>query len=313
MTLIVAGYEYAKSVDYSKYSDDEAKTSDPEMELEGLFVVADSAITDANGKTLLNGFRKTYEIDVKLWKPNFSPSGSFHNYIQVFETNKIFISFAGSTLTAQHIINSITTHLGKLRISYRRSEDGSIAYTALRHCQNNPLEQNSSGSKWDGDTFLNRDFEGLLTGDLIACTVEYSITDALTSASKFKLEMDDFIAMHTELVAGVWCPVKKRHELYVYRMESKRDDDGVLVAYTQKRLIPENEVVVLGMRKEFENQAQEAFNNSLSAFIAPSQEMLKFVRESIKSVEAQGKKGIALPMSLVTLKRHYLKKGFHPE
>lgn len=61
MTLIVAGYEYAKSVDYSKYLDNEAEPSDPTMEIEGLYVVADSAITDANGKTLLNGFRKTYE------------------------------------------------------------------------------------------------------------------------------------------------------------------------------------------------------------------------------------------------------------
>lgn len=53
MTLIVAGYEYAKSVDYSKYLDEEAKASDPTMEIEGLYVVADSAITDATGKTLL--------------------------------------------------------------------------------------------------------------------------------------------------------------------------------------------------------------------------------------------------------------------
>lgn len=313
MTLIVAGYEYAKSVDYSKYLEDEAKTYDPEMELEGLFVVADSAITDPNGKTLLNGFRKTYEIDVKLWKPNFTPDGSFHNYIEVFETNKIFISFAGSTLTAQHIINSITTHLGKLRISYRRPEDKSIAYAVVRHCQSNPLENNSSGSAWDDDTFLNRHFEGLLTGDLIASTVEYSITEALTSASKYKLELKDFEAMHTELIAGVWCPVNRRHQLYVYRMESKRDNDGVLVPYTRKRLIPENEVAVLGMTKEFERQAQEAFEISMSSLTSPAQGMLEFLREAIKSIESQGKKGIAFPMSLTTLRRHYLKKSFHQE
>lgn len=313
MTLIVAGYEYAKSFDYSKYLDDKAQPSDPKMEVEGLFVVADSAITDANGKTLLNGFRKTYEIDVQLWKPNFTPGGSFHNYIHVFETNKIFISFAGSTLTAQHIINSITSHLGKLRISYRRSDDGSIAYTAIRHCQKNPLEQNTSGSTWDDDTFLDREFEGLLTGELIASTIEYSITEALTSASKFKLELKDFEAMHTEFLAGIWCPVNKRHELYVYRMESKRDDDGVLVPYTKKRLVAESEVVVLGMQKQLESQAQEAFKDSISALTPPSTELLKFVRDAIKNVEAQGKKGIAFPMSLTTLKRHRLEKDFHPE
>lgn len=313
MTLIVAGYEYAKSVDYSKYLDNEAEPSDPTMEIEGLYVVADSAITDANGKTLLNGFRKTYEIDVELWRPSFSPGGSFHSYTQVYENNKIFISFAGSTLTAQHIINSITSHLGKLRISYRRSQEGSIAYTAIRHCQKNPLEQNTSGSTWDDYTFLDRDFEGLLTGELIASTIEYSITEALTSASKFKLELKDFEAMHTELLAGVWCPVNRRHELYVYRMESKRDDDGVLVPYTKKRLVPENEIVVLGMQKQLESQAQEAFKKSLSAFTPPSKELLNFVRDAIKNVEAQGKKGIAFPMSLTTLTRHKIIKFFHPE
>lgn len=216
--------------------------------------------------------------------------GSFHSYTQVYENYKIFISFAGSTLTAQHIINSVTSHLGKLRIGYRRSEQGSIAYTAIRHCQKNPLEQNTSGSTWDDDTFLSRDFEGLLTGELIASTIEYSITEALTSTSKFKLELKDFEAMHTELLAGVWCPVNRRHEFYFYRVESKRDDDGVLVPYTKKRLIPENGIVVLGMQKQLESQAQEAFKNSLFAFTPPSKELLKLVRDTIKNVEAQGKK-----------------------
>lgn len=315
MTLIIAGYEHTKSFDYTQYSDDKNSTYIPEMEAGGLFVIADSAITNsANGRTILNGFRKTHIVEVKLWKPYFMPDGSFRDYKEVYETNNTFVSFAGSTLTAQHIINSITTHLQSLRISFKRHErDRSIIYTAIRHCQPNPLNSPNQVSYWDDDTFLNNDFEGLLTGELIADTIEYSMNDALKSASKYKLDIEEFQAMHTEIVAGVWCPVRKRHELYVYRMNSKRDQDGVLIPYTEKSLVPTNEVVVLGMRKEFEADAKLRFSNSISSFVSPSSTMLEFLREAIRSVEAQGKKGIAFPISMTTMDRYSTSKSVYPE
>jgi hypothetical protein len=315
MTLIIAGYEHTKSFDYTQYSDDKNSTYTPEMEPVGLFVVADSAITNhTNGRTILNGFRKTHSIEVKLWKPHFTPDGSFRDYNEVHETNNTFLSFAGSTLTAQHIINSITTHLQSLRISFKRHErDHSIIYTAIRHCQPNPLHTPSQVSHWDDDTFLNRDFEGLLTGELIAETIEYSMNDALKSASRYKLDIEEFQAMHTEIVAGVWCPVKKRHELYVYRMDNKRGEDGVLIPFTVKSLVPTNEVVVLGMRKEFETEAKLRFSNSLSSFIPPANTMLEFLREAIRSVEAQGQNGIAFPASKTTMDRYRIIKNVYQE
>ncbi|CRN04620.1 hypothetical protein ABFV43_11190 [Pseudomonas fulva] len=310
MTLIIAGYQHAKSFDYSQYGDNDDSTHIPEMEEDGIFIAADSAITNhSTGRTILNGFRKTHQIDVKLWKPYFMPDGSFRDYKEVFETNNVAISFAGSTLTAQHIMNSITTHLQNLRISFKRHEiDGSIVYTAIRHCQANPLDSPKELSYWDDDTFLNRDFEGLLTGELIADTIEYSMNEALMSASKYKLDMEEFKAMHTEIVAGVWCPVKKRHELYVYRMDSKRGEDGVLVPFTEKSLIPTNEVAVLGMRNEFESAAKACFSNALSSVVSPAKPMLEFLRESIRAVEASGKSGIAFPMSMITLENYQIEK-----
>ncbi|MQT93051.1 hypothetical protein [Pseudomonas helleri] len=315
MTLIIAGYEHSKSFDYTAYSDDEDATYTPEMESEGLFVVADSAITNpATGRTILNGFRKTHNIEVKLWKPSFLPDGSFSGYRDVYETNHTFVSFAGSTLTAQHIINSITTHLNSLRISFKWHEiDRSIVYTAIRHCQPNPLYTPNQVSQWDDDTFLNRDFEGLLTGELIAETIEYSMNDALKSASKYKLDLEEFRAMHTEIVAGVWCPVRRRHELYLYRMECQPGDDGVLVPFTTKALVPTNKVAVLGMKQEFESEAQQAFSDALSSFISPANTMLDFLRTSIRSVEDKGQKGIAFPMSISTLDRYRIKKRTYQE
>lgn len=315
MTLIIAGYEHSKSIDYTRFSKDKDATYTPEMEVSGLFVVADSAITNpANGRTILNGFRKTHSIETKLWKPYFMPDGSFRDYKEVFETNQIFVSFAGSTLTAQHIINSITTHLQNLRISYKRHDvDKSIIYTVIKHCEPNPLATPNRISYWDDDTFLNRDFEGLLTGEVIASTIEYSMNDALSSASKYKLDMNELAAMHTEIVAGVWCPVSKRHELYVYRMQTTRDEDGVLVPCTTKSLVPTTEVAVLGMRKEFETNAQAELTDALKSFTPPAKIMLKFLGNAIKSIEQQGGKGIAFPMSLTKLEKYKINKIVHKD
>lgn len=306
MTLIIAGYEYSKSIDYWGYADDRATTYTPTMEPNGLFVVADSAITShAGGRTLLNGFRKVHCLEAKLWKPYFMPDGSFRDYLNVYETRPLFVAFAGSTLTAQHIINSITEHLSNLRISYERENgDGEIRYNVIRHCQRNPLSSDLTASYWDDDTFLNRDFEGLLTGNVIANTIEYSMNDALRSAIRYKNSQEDFNAMYTEIVAGVWCPVSNRHELYVYRMLNKTGDDGALIAYTQKALVPQAEVAVLGMRKTFENLAQDRFSNAMSLFNPPASVMYEFLNDAIDQVQGSGSKEINRPASFRHLDRN---------
>lgn len=310
MTLIIAGYEYSKSLDYSLFLDEPTESHTPKMEIDGLFVVADSAITShAGGRTLLNGFRKVHSIEAKLWKPYFMPDGSFRDYLEVYETRNLFIAFAGSTLTAQHIINSITEHLSNLRISYERENgDGEIKYNVIRHCQKNPLTSGSFPSYWDNDTFLSRDFQWLLTGEVIASTIEYSMNDALRSAGKYKLSLQEFNAMHTEIVAGVWCPASKRHELHVYRMLSKAGDDGVLVAYTSKALVPPDQIVVLGMRNTFEAAAQDAFSTAIKSLTPPGPIMYKFLEEAIDKVQKSGSKEIDRPTSYRNLNKHTVKR-----
>jgi hypothetical protein len=303
MTLVIAGYEHEKSIDFSSFADD-AKPYVPEMNVDGIFAIADSAITShQGGRTLLNGFRKVYEIEAKLWKPYFMPDGSFRDYLNIYESRDIFVGFAGSTLTAQHILNSITEHIGKLRISYARENgDGPIRYKVIRHCAVNPLST-SEVSYWDDDTFTDRNFEGLLTGTVIADFVEYSINNALRSASSYKLSMEEFQAMSTDLVCGTWCPYAKRHELYLFRMKSKRGEDGVLFAYTEKQLVKENEVAILGMNNRFGAMAQDKFNAALSAYISPANEMYKFLENCIDEVQDEGSKEIDRPISFRQLNR----------
>lgn len=308
MTLVFAGYNYSKSIEFTCFSDD-APPYIPEMEICGLFMIADSAITASQGdRTLLGGFRKVYELEAKLWKPYFMSDGSFRNYLDVFESRKYIIGFAGSTLTAQHIINSITEHLGKLRISYSRKDSFSpIKYEVIRHCQRNPLTF-SGASYWDDDTFLDNDFVGLLTGEVIADFVEYSINNALHSASSYKLSMREFQSMHTDIVFGVWCPYKKRHELYLFRMLRKTDDNDIPLAYTKKELLKEDEVAVLGMRDRFESNANTRFRQALENFNPPAEIMYQFLGECIDEVQNNGSKEIDRPISFRKLNENKINR-----
>lgn len=297
MTLIFAGYEHEKSLDASLFSDDPTPYV-PEMKVCGLFAIADSAITTLHGgRTLLNGFRKVYEMEAKLWKPFFMPNGSFRGYSEIYERREIFVGFAGNTLTAQHILNSISEHLGNLRVSYSRENSRDpIKYEVIRHCQANSLIS-AEASYWDDDTFTDRDFEGLLTGSVIANFVEYSINNALRSASSYKLSMEEFQSMYTDLICGLWCPYKRRHELYLFRMMSKKGEDGVLFAYTERQLVKEDKIAVLGMRNRFEISAQNKFSEALSTFKKPSSEMYRFLEECIDEVQNDGYKEIDRPIS----------------
>lgn len=308
MTLVIAGYDYEKSLQYTWDGNITSAQDKTEMEICGLFVVADSAITShKGGRTLLNGFKKVYCVKANLWKPYFMPDGSFKDYLEIHEQREAFVAFAGNTLTAQHIINSITAHLENLRISFDRHGDGSIYYNAIRHCQRNPLITNEI-SYWDDDTFLSRDFDGLLTGELISKTTEYSINEALLSAGRYKLSIEEFEAMRTELVLGVWCPYRKRYELHLYRMLQKPGNDGVLIAYTEGKLLEPNKVAVLGMRTQFEAPAHVEFENSIRGNLSPSTALNQFLNRSIDKVQESGSKEIDRPTTFRRLSRNGIER-----
>jgi len=301
MTLVIAGYDYKRSLQYIWGEGEHEAKDEPKMQLCGLFVVADSAITShAGGRTLLNGFKKVYCLRANLWKPYFMPDGSFKDYFEIHEQREVFVAFAGSTLTAQHIINSITAHIENLRISFGRRADGSIYYSAIRHCQKNPLITNET-LYWGEDTFLPRDCDGLLTGEIISKTTEYSINEALLSAGRYKLSMEEFQAMRTEFVLGLWCPYQKRYELHLYRMLQRAGADGVLVAYTDGKLLAPHEIAVLGMRAQFEESAQKEFDDSIKNHSSPSAALNDFLKNAIDTVQQAGSKEIDHPTSFMRL------------
>ena len=86
-------------------------------------------------------------------------------------------------------------------------------------------------------------------------------------------------------------------------MKSRQGVDG-LVAYTEKQLAKEGEVVVLGMRNKFEAAAQERFQSTLSCFASPADAMYNFLGECIEDVHNRGSKEIDKPISFRMLNRN---------
>jgi hypothetical protein len=77
MTLVIAGYDYSKSW-LSVFEED--SSASPKMDINGLFIMADSAITESPNKALVSNFRKIHSIEAKVWKPNFIYGDTFRGY-----------------------------------------------------------------------------------------------------------------------------------------------------------------------------------------------------------------------------------------
>lgn len=130
MTLIVSGHNFGKN----PWRDFDNIKKHKGMRQEGLFAIADSIITthSSNGHSpLLSGFKKIKEIPVKLWQPYFIGE-NFKSYNSVFAQFDCFVAFAGSTLTAQHAIDSISNHLSTLRIDYQSRGYGKPGHYVIK-------------------------------------------------------------------------------------------------------------------------------------------------------------------------------------
>jgi len=298
MSLVIVGYDY--KMFYDRKIDD------------GIFAIADSAITShQGGRTILNGFRKVYELEAKIWKPNFTLNGDFQGYHNIYSKNPFLVGFAGSTLTAQHILNGITGHLEKLKIIDIKSEPNSSnpkKYKIIAPCEENHLITPQMMTIYDESTFLDSDYKDLITGELLAEFISHSINVSLKSASSYKLDIDEFHSMYTDFFCAVWCPKNLQHEIYIYRMKSTKDEDGVLYAYTEKEYLNKDDIAVLGMRKDFEKEAKSIYNLALEQNKKPSIIAEEYLNTCIDKVQDRGSKEIDRPISFRKLKEYKITK-----
>jgi hypothetical protein len=314
MTLVVVGHEFEKKVTFSWGTDTGDTPKKAGMKPVGLFAVADSSITapNSNGtQTLLGGFRKIYPVEIKVWKPFFN-GGYFRSYMEQHYEAECFVAIAGSTLTAQHVLNLITEHLRKIRISYERSNELLTPgkYVLIRHCQQNALEVNQGIDEWDEDMFTPSDYIDLVTADDIAKIVEYSINEALTSARKYKIDAQSLKAMYSEFAVGMYCPKEKNHQLFVFRMKN-RFTEGLIEVYATSERIEEGKVAVLGMKHEFEAMAHEAMQAAINEEISPSRKFFDFINQAIDQVRNDGSFAIDRPSVCKVFQEGQLKTVFH--
>ncbi len=306
MTLVIAGFMFDDPIaDYVWPS----STAEPKLrasqtsEPSGIFIAADSTIS-TNGKssqTLLSGFRKIYEVRATLWQPYFI-GGYFKDYRIEHSSCQLLVAFAGSTLTAQHYLNSITTHLQNLRISHRQRAIGElepIAYMVRLECETNPIE---GGGVFSDDTYTPKDMQAfnLTAGDL-AHAIQHSLEHALRSAKKYKLDRQGFDSLNTPFVAGIRCPTTMKYRLFRFDiLERSIPGEPLSMSVDMTELTP-NQVAVLGMSGHFDQRAQEAYNSALEANRSTQQACFDFLQDAIDEVQETGSKAIDLPAVLMTL------------
>jgi len=258
---------------------------------ETAFFCADSTIS-ANGRTLLSGFRKIYPIPVITWQPYFIGE-TFKDYQDKHISTHCTIAFSGNTLTAQHLLNSITSHLSQLRLSWCSKRS---SYVILRHCDpTNELLKD--GYEWDESMFSTRDFCGLLTCDLIFDVILYSVNEAIYSARKYKLDEDGYRSLVTAFVAAAYDPEKGETKLARFDMENEETEIGYLNPIFRLTPLREKDITQIGdpsLIDEQEKIHSISEEQGMSIDCASFKHLLKKIDSSLD----QGKRVVDYPAVL---------------
>jgi len=284
MTLVIAGHNIRKDSSHPGFKGSAA----------GLFVTADSTITTGR-QTLLSGFKKVYEVPIKVYAPSIV-GGQFRGYHAVKLETSCFIAFAGSTLTAQHILNGLTNHLSALR--YAHAGAGQLVpgtYQILMDCQSNSL--NNSGTWWDDDMFLDRDMENLLSGEIVARTMLHVLRVSLGSAKEHKIDQAGWETLLTQYVVGTYCEVERCHKLYTFKPRFQWEHQRIVGIEIDQEEVRPGELAVLGMTS-FEQRAKVVYSTAFEAGQDVRKVMHDFLNLAIDEVRAKGSLEIDRPSIL---------------
>lgn len=294
MSLLFGGIDYEHPEDIVTGA---ALPSEPS----GVYIVSDSAITSVDGsKTILGEFKKIYPVDIRVRRPEFDPGGYFRGYGRVYEERPAIIGFAGSTLTAQHILTEVRASLRSLMIScLPRNGPGHIHYCICSPGEPNELHQ--PNRVWEDDAFTDADFPGLLTSDVIAEVVLRSMDRALQSARKYKLTAEDFVGLRTELLLGTWC-TSGGHRLFKLEMQEV-EVDGYLMATVKLTEIPRNQIGAIGL-PGFDQGADAELCNSLEQRRSVFSGIHAHLGRCVDKARADGKSVVDRPIYGILLKEH---------
>lgn len=249
------------------------------IDRETAFFCADSTIS-ANRKTLLSGFRKIYSVPVKVWEPCFI-GDVFNGYQHVHTSTSCAVAFSGGTLTAQHLLNSISSHLSQLRISWCSS---AMSYVMKRHCDSSN-ELLNPRLTWSHDMFALNNLNGIFGCDIVFETILYSINEAIRSARKYKIDEDGYRALKTSFIAAAYDPAGRETKLARFDFVSQQGADGYLTPRFLMVPVPAGEVALIGesrLVQEFARDRRAASDGHMDDMTAFNY-LLKKIDEAIDS------------------------------
>jgi len=268
MTIVIAGHHFRDNLEGG-------------LEPDGLFVASDSAIsipTDTGRQLLLSQFRKVYPVPIAVFKPSFM-DGYFSGYHQPFFRSRCFVAIAGGTLTAQHVLNSITDHLSQMRVVHHYDRAGNPAYEVVMHCDTNRLVEFGNATRWPDTLYLEHHLYKLVSAEVIERAIEHSIRTALQSAKKYKLDGRSFNSLRTEYAIGLHCPRCDSHKLHSFRVDFAPDRNGMIQIDLTIAAIQPGEVAVIGMG-ELSSRAQSGFDEALKS----SREVAECIFEQLNKI-----------------------------
>lgn len=285
MTLVIAGHSLL-NMGFSRLDN---------KFCEGIFFVSDSSITK-KGTPLVSGFKKVVEMPIRVAGLNFLEE-TFQGYHGYRYQGACAIAFAGSTLVAQHILNSIRNHLSDLYPTFR---DGT--YQLAMVCE----EHKFLYGDYPTEMFLERDIrpDSLLSAQLVADVVKHSVQSILNQAKKHNNMRQMFSAYQADFILGVCCPNTKKYHLYQYEILPS-DPDGAVVSMKE---IPEGKVAVIGMRKLHEQDANDTFAKAVAEGMTTAPVMFDFLVNAITAQNEIGVFDIGFPAFHYMLEQSRLSK-----
>ena len=278
MTLIIAGHSLQQS-----YAEEKSGFCD------GVFFAADSAITQGN-QVLVSGFKKVVRYPIKVKAVNIA-GGVFRGYHGDWYEDGCAIAFAGSTLVAQHMMNSIGNHLSDLRPTF---EDGQYVMTMT--CEHS---RHVSGY-YDEDMFQRR-FMGsnyLLNANYLSHVVKHSIEAVLISSKKYDGMREYFEAYRAEFIFSVKCPEDNKYHIYQY--EVAQAQDGTAVVNVEK--VPFGSVAVIGKKSLFKDDAVANHKMAIDLGKSTADELFNYLVLSVKSQNEIGIFDVGMPCHLYKLR-----------
>ncbi|CAB3814322.1 hypothetical protein LMG26846_00058 [Achromobacter insuavis] len=256
MTIVVAGHDI-----------------DP-LGCHGIFFAGDSGISD-DGKLLVAGFKKVFRYPIIVKRPNIV-GGQFRNYVGSAFDGGCAIAFAGSTLVAQQLMNSIGNHLSSLYATH----DGN-SYRLAMPCEAQMHLGNRPGFYEYDDEMFERDFveqRQLIDGDFVAGVVQHAIAEVFRYATQYAEMQTLFRRMNAEFILALRCYRTNGYRLFKFDLLPQEGGNPIV----QKREILRGTLAIIGLQDEFGDDAQEAYNLARASGVLPGVPVAEILAKKVQ-------------------------------